>query len=263
MAVVTLDAGHGGYDNGASYQGRREKEDNLNLALAVGNILQNRGVDVRYTRTEDVYQTPQRKAAIANENGSDLFVSFHRNSSPSPNQYSGVQTLVYADSGPRRLLAQNINNELEKVGFTNLGISVRKDLPVIRESDMPAGLVEVGFINTERDNALLDAKFPEVAQAIADGILQTLQETGKDVRATEEAGSYTIETGMFAHEDNAKDLAALLQEDGFECFIDKKGGYYVVCQGMYPSLTEVRRAERTLYESGYETRIAPIMEEKS
>ena len=54
MAVVTLDAGHGGYDNGASYQGRREKDDNLNLALAVGNILQNRGVDVRYTRTEDV-----------------------------------------------------------------------------------------------------------------------------------------------------------------------------------------------------------------
>ena len=40
MAVVTLDAGHGGYDNGASYQGRKEKDDNLNLALAVGNILQ-------------------------------------------------------------------------------------------------------------------------------------------------------------------------------------------------------------------------------
>ena len=156
MAVVTLDAGHGGYDNGASDQGRKEKDDNLNLALAVGNILQNRGVDVRYTRTEDIYQTPQRKAAIANENGSDLFISFHRNSSPSPNQYSGVQTLAYADNGPRRLLAQNINNELEKVGFTNLGISVRRDLPVIRESNMPAGLVEVGFINTERDNALLE-----------------------------------------------------------------------------------------------------------
>ena len=156
MAVVTLDAGHGGYDNGASYQGRKEKDDNLNLALAVGNILQNEGVDVRYTRTEDVYQTPQRKAEIANENDSDLFISIHRNSSPSPNQYSGIQTLVYADSGPRRLLAQNINSELEKAGFTNLGISVRKDLPVIRQSNMPAGLVEVGFINTDRDNALLD-----------------------------------------------------------------------------------------------------------
>ena len=57
MAVVTLDAGHGGYDNGASYQGRREKDDNLNLARAVGNILQNRGVDVRYTRMEDIQKT--------------------------------------------------------------------------------------------------------------------------------------------------------------------------------------------------------------
>ena len=263
MAVVTLDAGHGGYDNGASYQGRREKDDNLNLALAVGNILQNSGVDVRYTRTEDVYQTPQRKAAIANENGSDLFISFHRNSSPSPNQYSGVQTLVYADSGPRRLLAQNINRELAKTGFTDLGISVRRDLPVIRESNMPAGLVEVGFINTDRDNALLDAKFPEVAQAIADGILQTLRETGNDVSATQESESYTIETGMFSHEENAKALAALLQEDGFESFVEQRGKYYVVCQGLYPSLKEVRRAEQTLYESGYETRIAPVMPENT
>lgn len=260
MAVVTLDAGHGGYDNGASYQGRKEKDDNLNLALAVGNILQNEGVDVRYTRTEDVYQTPQRKAEIANENDSDLFISIHRNSSPSPNQYSGIQTLVYADSGPRRLLAQNINSELEKAGFTNLGISVRKDLPVIRQSNMPAGLVEVGFINTDRDNALLDAKFPEVAQAIADGILETLQEAGKDVRTTEKAESYTIETGMFAHEENAKNLAALLQEDGFESFVGKRGDYYVVCQGIYPSLTEVRRAEQILYENGYETRIAPVVQ---
>ena len=260
MAVVTLDAGHGGYDNGASYQGRKEKDDNLNLALAVGNILQNEGVDVRYTRTEDVYQTPQRKAEIANENDSDLFISIHRNSSPSPNQYSGIQTLVYADSGPRRLLAQNINSELEKAGFTNLGISVRKDLPVIRQSNMPAGLVEVGFINTDRDNALLDAEFPEVAQAVADGILETLQEAGKDVRATEKAESYTIETGMFAHEENAKNLAALLQEDGFESFVGKRGDYYVVCQGIYPSLTEVRRVEQTLYENGYETRIALVVQ---
>ena len=58
-------------------------------------------------------------------------------------------------------------------------------------------------------------------------------------------------------------LSGVLGEAGFESFVDKRGGYYVVCQGMYPSLTEVRRAERTLYESGYETRIAPIMEEKS
>ena len=56
--VVMLDAGHGGWDPGASYYGRQEKNDNLNLALAVGNILEQKGIPVIYTRTSDVYQTP-------------------------------------------------------------------------------------------------------------------------------------------------------------------------------------------------------------
>ena len=59
MAVrIALDAGHGGYDSGAVENGRREKDDNLALTLAVGEILQRNGVDVVYTRTEDVYDSP-------------------------------------------------------------------------------------------------------------------------------------------------------------------------------------------------------------
>ena len=64
--VVMLDAGHGGWDPGASYYGRQEKNDNLNLALAVGNILEQKGIPVIYTRTSDVYQTPFEKAEMAN-----------------------------------------------------------------------------------------------------------------------------------------------------------------------------------------------------
>ena len=63
MATVMLDAGHGGFDNGASFNGRKEKDDNLNLALAVGSILENRGIDILYTRTTDVYQSPNEKAS--------------------------------------------------------------------------------------------------------------------------------------------------------------------------------------------------------
>ena len=62
MATVMLDAGHGGYDNGASFEGRKEKDDNLNLVLAIGNILENNGVDVLYTRTTDIYQSPNEGA---------------------------------------------------------------------------------------------------------------------------------------------------------------------------------------------------------
>ena len=58
---IMIDAGHGGYDNGASYEGRLEKNDNLNLALALGDELTRRGYDVVYTRTEDVYDSPAAK----------------------------------------------------------------------------------------------------------------------------------------------------------------------------------------------------------
>ena len=92
---VVVDAGHGGWDNGAMFNGRKEKDDNLNLALAVGDILKNNGIDVVFTRTDDVYQSPNEKARIANRANADFFVSLHRNSSPEPNQYTGVQTLLY------------------------------------------------------------------------------------------------------------------------------------------------------------------------
>ena len=73
---IILDAGHGGSDPGAVFKGRQEKDDNLRLTLAVGEELRNRGVDVEYTRTTDVYQTPFEKATIANESGADFFISF-------------------------------------------------------------------------------------------------------------------------------------------------------------------------------------------
>ena len=73
---IMLDAGHGGQDPGAVYKGRQEKDDNLKLALAVGKILENNGINVLYTRTTDVYQTPFEKAQLANQAKVDYFISF-------------------------------------------------------------------------------------------------------------------------------------------------------------------------------------------
>ena len=58
---IAVDAGHGGSDYGATYNGRAEKDDNLKLALAVGDILEKNGIDVVYTRTTDEYETPFKK----------------------------------------------------------------------------------------------------------------------------------------------------------------------------------------------------------
>ncbi|MCD8023267.1 MAG: N-acetylmuramoyl-L-alanine amidase [Lachnospiraceae bacterium] len=173
-----LDAGHGGAEPGAVLDGRQEKDDNLRVVLAVGEILENNGVEVAYTRTEDVYDTPLQKAQIANEEGGDFFVSIHRNSSPEVDQYSGVETLVYDLSPDKVALTEAINAELEEVGFRNLGVKERTDLIVLKRTQMPAVLVEVGFLNTEADNVLFDEQFTAIAEAIAGGILSTLEEEG-------------------------------------------------------------------------------------
>lgn len=171
---IALDAGHGGSDPGAVYKGRQEKDDTLDLTLAVGDILKKNGIDVYYTRTTDEYETPFKKATDANNSGADLFVSIHRNSSENPNQYSGVETLVYSDTGLKAEVARNINNQLEDAGFKNLGVDERKNLVVLKRTKMPAVLVEAGFINNDKDNYLFDEEFDSIAQAIADAILESI-----------------------------------------------------------------------------------------
>lgn len=178
MAFVVLDAGHGGANPGASYNGRQEKDDVLALTLAVGDILEANGVNVYYTRTDDVYESPYQKAMEGNAVGADYFVSIHRNSSPYPNQYTGVESLVYNRYGRAAQLAANINRRLEKVGFVDQGVNEGTNLVVLNSTQMPAVLLEVGFINTDADNRLYDERFDEIARAIADGILTTIRAGG-------------------------------------------------------------------------------------
>ena len=164
--LIMLDAGHGGQDPGAVYKGRQEKNDNLKLALAVGEILKNKGIDISYTRTGDVYQTPFEKAQLANQAGVDYFISFHRNSSPKENQYNGAEVLIYDKSGIKYQMAENILGALGEVGFREIGVKERPGLVVLRRTRMPALLIEIGFINSEEDNKLFDNKFSDIAQGI-------------------------------------------------------------------------------------------------
>ena len=171
---IVLDAGHGGRDPGAVFEGRTEKEDNINLVMKVGDILSQNGFDVLYTRTDDTYNTPFEKATIANNAGADFFVSFHRNSNRIPNSSSGVETLVYDKSGIKLEMAQNINDALEDLGFNDRGVIERPNLVVLKRTKMPAVLVEAGFINNDADNEKFDAEFDDIARAIANGILNTV-----------------------------------------------------------------------------------------
>lgn len=254
MAKIAIDAGHGGADPGAVYQGRQEKDDNLKLALAVGERLQNNGLDVYYTRTEDIYQTPYQKAMAANESGADFLVSLHRNSSEYPNQYTGVETLIYDKNGEKAEIAEDINEELENIGFRNNGVKIRPGLVILRRSKMPAVLVESGFINSEEDNRLFDEEFDRIADGIADAILKNFSLTGEEETEQEET-YYRVQTGAYRNRENAVRQQEKLTEEGYPAFLLERDGYYLVQVGAFRKLENAVRMEADLRENGYQTYI--------
>lgn len=276
--TIIIDAGHGGYDNGASDNGRLEKDDNLRLALAVGNILTADGFPVIYTRTEDIYQRPIEKARIANENGGDYFVSFHRNSSPQRNEYSGVQTLVYADEGVKGQLARNINRELGKVGFADLGVPVRTNLVVLKRTEMPAVLIETGFINTDADNVLFDERFEDIAAAIARAIEETVGDSyanpqndsdewkndndnnsGKyDDQAMLRDTDFGVQVGLYTRYENALYQAMELEGKGYDVRIVNRRPFYAVVVDTEGGLDGAGQIERKLERDGYDTLIVNL-----
>ena len=257
MPKIIIYAGHGCYDNGATYNGRREKDDNLALALAVGEILADSGVEVGFTRVEDVYQSPVDKARTANRQDGDYLVSIHRNSSPMPNTYSGVQSLIYNEGGVMSQMAANINREMSQVGYQDLGTDLRRNLAVLRRSEMPAILVEAGFINTDVDNALFDQRFTETAQAIADGIVGTLLQTGElELEpGDDEDEIYRVQTGLFRNKANADAMAAQLRNMGYPVAIELSGDLYAVKVGEYDDLEDATELEQNLRRMGYDTLI--------
>lgn len=257
---IMLDAGHGGRDPGAVYEGRQEKDDSLALVLAIGEILQNNGVNVEYTRTEDVYESPYQKAMEANAAGVDFFVSIHRNSFPTDNTVSGVESLVYDASGIKYEMAQNINEQLEAIGFVNLGVTERPNLVVLRRTKMPAVLVEVGFINSDIDNALFDDNFQNIAQAIAAGILDTLDVSASSLEnetasadQNPEKIQYMVQIGAFRMERYAKRLLEELLEQDFPAFINHSNGFYRVQAGPFGELSDAVSMELRLKRAGYPT----------
>lgn len=248
---IMLDAGHGGRDTGAVYNGRQEKDDILRLALAVGEILQNNGIDVEYTRTTDIYQSPYEKATEANNADVDYFISLHRNSFPTDNVVSGIESLVYDLSGTKLEMAENINDQLESAGFVNLGVQARPNLVVLNRTEMPAIMVEVGFLNSNTDNTLFDDNFDDIAQAIASGILDSLNK----VESPPDTSVYYIQIGSYRNPAYANRLLNELLEQDYTASLVEEDGFFRVRVGSFTTLEDAVEMERRLKQAGYPTLI--------
>ena len=222
--TLVIDAGHGGKDAGALGKTAKEKNINLNVALAFGKYVEQNCKDVRviYTRKTDVFIPLHERADIANRNKADVFISIHTNAVVGSRSISGLETYTmgmrrsdeklsaamrenevvtyekdykqhYSGFDPRQpesyIIFDMINdaNMLQSVelaksiqkhvcrtaGRVNKGVKQDAFL-VLRETSMPACLIELGFITTPADEAYLTSK--NGVDALARGIYMAFVE---------------------------------------------------------------------------------------
>lgn len=182
--------------SGSYWVWKKRKDDALKLTIKVGSILKGRGHTIVYTRTTDVYESPNAKAKEGNASGAAFFASFHRNSNDDKDA-NGYETLVYANSGKAKLCADAANKNMASIGFKNRGTKIRTELAVLNGTTMPAVLFENGFISNKNDNTLFDSKFDMIAEGLADAIEAAVGKGSGNSSSgsSTSSGNKTISTG--------------------------------------------------------------------
>lgn len=173
--MVCIDAGHGGRDPGCSNGQYLEKDFTLILAKLLETKLHEKSpsIEVILTRGSDNYISLEDRVKIANSNGCQVFISLHINAGSTT--ATGIETLVYLTSGDTGRLALNVHKALIKeTGAVDRGVKMRTDLYVLKNTKMPAILIECGFIVADVVK-LLDKEYQnKIVTGIVSGLCQTL-----------------------------------------------------------------------------------------
>lgn len=168
---IVVDAGHGGHDSGARGTALFEKDVNLDVARQVAARLVALGALTTLTRESDVFVDLYDRPRLANRIGADLFVSIHCNAMPRPETGRGTETYYY--HARSKCLGLVLHESLvQALGRRDNGLRWA-NFCVTRESEMPAVLVELMYINTAEEQALLMR--PETRTAAAAGIVEGLR----------------------------------------------------------------------------------------
>ena len=173
---VFIDAGHGGTDPGALGYGYRESDLNLQVAKKVESKLKSKGIDVKMSRSSDIFYSLSERAEMANDYGADAFVSIHQNSAEAKSA-NGIETYYNRKKEEDRPLSNDIQKQvISQTGANNRGVK-NAEFTVLVKSEMISALVECGFITNESEvKKLSDPSYQDkLATGIADGIEEYLK----------------------------------------------------------------------------------------
>lgn len=175
---VVIDPGHGGKDVGATgTSSLYEKDFTLSLSKKVNELLEKEEkIEVYMTREDDTFISTEDKyrAKFANELDADLYISIHGNTFESPN-VSGTESYYYHEKF--KSFAEIMHkNVVSSTGFNDRGVR-KKDLFVVRYTDMPSILLEIGYLtNPQEEQIMLNDEFQySVAESICDGVKEYLE----------------------------------------------------------------------------------------
>lgn len=173
---IFIDAGHGGTDPGAVGNGLNEKDITLRISLKQKELFEAAGYTVFMSRTTDTFVSLSDRTTQANNLNADLLISNHVNAGGGTG--SEVWCSIYGGTG--RVIAERVCNNLSTI-FANRGVKTRQGehgdyLHMIRESKMPAILIEHGFIDNVNDANKLrptgtNSYVDQMAQATVDAVM--------------------------------------------------------------------------------------------
>ena len=190
--LIIIDPGHGGDDFGTNSLGSskyHEKYLNLTTSQFLRGFLKQLGYRVILTRTDDTFIALDQRADFANKKNADLFVSIHYNSAPS-READGIEIFYYQDNASAsrtkqsKALARDVLGQiLQQTQAKSRGVK-QGNLAVIRETKMPAILIEGGFMTNavEMEKIKKSAYQKSIAQGIAQGIQEYLVSQGKAIQ---------------------------------------------------------------------------------
>ena len=174
--LIVIDPGHGGLDKGACVKECTEKMLCLMTALMLKKELNEKGFRVLLTRTSDIFIPLKKRTTIANSAKCDLFISLHFNSAPSASA-NGVEVFIprYSSSIRKtnsKSIAEKITRRCKAIMKSNCRGVKEANFTVLRETSMPAMLVEGGFITNdkERKKLLNPVYLQSLSKAVAEGV---------------------------------------------------------------------------------------------
>ena len=209
-----LDFGHGGKDPGAiGPTNLKESDIALKIGMTVKETLENAFEKVVITRDNDKYYSLDYRTKKANNENSDYFISIHLNSAINTSA-KGCEVWLYDENSKLQTLANNLcNNLATKMNTPNRGVKYSKKLAVLKNSKMPALLIEIDFIsNKEIENYLRDDKnLKNISDTISSTLLSFVNKSIID-----DGVFYRVCIGSFNNKDNAVNLKNEAISKGFK-----------------------------------------------